>query len=393
MGDVEVRTAHLRELGLVRRRIEGGIAQDADDRDEELRADDVHLLVLPGDVDDAGVVELALGLERGDEHGVLAALLAAVRIELFEVRVVGLVARGVLLLGLHLEHDRDDLGAVLVALAEDVVALGGTVVLPLAHGDGVLGELGARERRGADAVELDLAMLLERLAEQLGVEPGALVEDALDLGVLVAQGEVVGLLLLEELRPEGGLGGLGLAPERDELARELLRGLLDREALLGVGTGEALLERGDLGVAVCDRAAELGLGLPHRRLALGIGALDPRLEHGDALLALGEVVRRLGAELLHRLARLLARTCERELALAALRLGERRLALMERMSELGVADLRRDLGIAALVDLEHLAAMRALDLRHGATSRASLLTVPSLRHPPDTMARGVSRGC
>ena len=164
LRDIDVLLAHKLELLLVGKRVHGGVAQQRDHGNEELRADHVHLLVAIAHVHDARVVQLALRLEQGDQHRVLAALLLAVRIELLEeVLVLVLGSRGVVLV-LHLEHDRDDLVPGLIALAEDEVALGavGSVV--------VLLEVGMRERRSAQLIELSLAVLLEGLAHHLGGE-------------------------------------------------------------------------------------------------------------------------------------------------------------------------------------------------------------------------------
>ena len=75
-------------------------------------------------VHDALVIELAVQLEHRDEYCVLAVLLAPVLVELGEMRLVGPLVGGRELLVLHLEHDRDELGAVIVALTVDEVTLG-----------------------------------------------------------------------------------------------------------------------------------------------------------------------------------------------------------------------------------------------------------------------------
>jgi hypothetical protein len=111
-------------------------------------------------VRDAGV-ELRVLFEHRDEHRVLAALVVAVLIELGEEVAVLLLRGGYVGLVLHLEHDRDVLHVVVAEVPEDVVTLrasGCVVVLP---------ERCVGERERAHAVELDLAMLLEGLAEEL----------------------------------------------------------------------------------------------------------------------------------------------------------------------------------------------------------------------------------
>ena len=193
VGDVDVLLLDLGELMAVLVGVARRVAQDGDDRDEELRPDDVHLGIAVRDVDDARVVQLAVGLEQADQHRVLALLVGAVAVELLEMVLVALVVRGLFLFVFHLEHDRDDLVAVGIELAEDVVALGALDV------GGVLLEVRVLEGRRAELVELDLAVLLERLAEHLGVEAGAHVAHALYLAFAVRDDRVLDPELLLEL--------------------------------------------------------------------------------------------------------------------------------------------------------------------------------------------------
>jgi len=110
--DVEVLLADKRQFALVFERTEGSIAQQRDDRDEELRSHDEHLGETVRHVDNPLIVELAFGLEQRHQDRVLAALLRAVLVELGEVVLVLLLHRVRIALVLHLEHDRDDLVAV-----------------------------------------------------------------------------------------------------------------------------------------------------------------------------------------------------------------------------------------------------------------------------------------
>ena len=89
-----------------------------------MRADHVHLLIAVTHVDNTRVIELALGLQQGAEHCILTALLSAIVVELLKEVLVLVLGRGLVVLVFHLEHDRDDLVAARVALAEDKVALG-----------------------------------------------------------------------------------------------------------------------------------------------------------------------------------------------------------------------------------------------------------------------------
>ena len=212
--DVDVLLAHGHELLLVRERAQGRVAQQGDHGDEELRTDDVHLGVAVAHVHDALVVELALRLEQRDQHRILAALGGAVVVELLEeVLVLVLGRRGVVLV-LHLEHDGDDLGAVAL-LAEDEVALAALARVV------VLLKVRIGERRHTQAVELRLAVLLERLAHHLGGKANLHVAQAFDLLVLVADELVARLLGLLELEGVARRGLLLARRAHGDLLREL----------------------------------------------------------------------------------------------------------------------------------------------------------------------------
>ncbi len=195
--DVDVLLAVLSKLLLVRERVHGRVAQQRDHRDKELRTNHVHLLVAVAHVHNTCVVELAFRLQQGAEHGVLATLLCAVVVELLKEVLVLVLGRRVIVLVFHLEHDGNDLVSVLVALTENEVALGAAARVV------VLLKVGIGEGRHAQAVELGLAVLLERLAHHLGGEARLHVAQALDLFVLVAQDGLVArtnLLDLELVR-------------------------------------------------------------------------------------------------------------------------------------------------------------------------------------------------
>lgn len=83
MRDVNILVLDGDELVFVVYGIEGGVAKKGDDRNEKLGADDVHLGVAVRNVDDARVVEVAVGLEERNEDGVFTMLLGAVFVELF----------------------------------------------------------------------------------------------------------------------------------------------------------------------------------------------------------------------------------------------------------------------------------------------------------------------
>ena len=153
--NVDVLLLVFRQLLLIAQRTHGGVAKKRNHGNEKLRANHVHLLVAIAHVHDAGVVKLALGFEQRAEHRVLTAFLATIVIEFLKEVLVFMFGRGLVVLVFHLEHNRNDLVAACVALAEDKVALGtlGRIVIFL--------EVRVRKRRHAQAIELGLAVLLE----------------------------------------------------------------------------------------------------------------------------------------------------------------------------------------------------------------------------------------
>ena len=163
---------------------------------------------------------------------------------------------GVVGLVLHLEHDGDDLVALLVEVAEDEVALGAL------HHLVVLLEVGAREGRRAQAVELDLAVLFQRLAEHLRGKARPHVLDALDLPLAVGDELVLRPKLLGQL----GLG-LGPSPGQLGLGAGLLRLQLVARPLHFAAQIVPLALDGHLGVLGC------GLGPLHRDLRFHGGLL------------------------------------------------------------------------------------------------------------------------
>lgn len=131
------------------------------DGNEELRSDHVHLLEAVRHISDASVVKLVFRLEQRNEHRIFAVLLLAIGIEFLEVRFVSFAIHRIVCLVLHLEHDGDDLVALFIKIAEDEIALGAFDHFV------VFLEIGMWEGGGAQTVELDLAVLLEALAEHL----------------------------------------------------------------------------------------------------------------------------------------------------------------------------------------------------------------------------------
>ena len=193
--------------------------------------------------------------------------------------------RGVVLV-FHLEHDRDDLVAVLVALAEDEVALGalGRVV--------VLLKVRIGKRRHAQAVELGLAMLLQGLAHHLGREARLHIAQALDLLVLKADYLCVGLAGLFQLKLMGGLHLLALGIAHGLLAGKgcpcVIALALDGGDGLHAGDLRRAFLRLRLGFKVRHFLFGRGYLLLHGLLRLGAGRL-----HGKVALACRRIQLRL----------------------------------------------------------------------------------------------------
>ena len=198
--------------------------------------------------------------------------------------------RRLLLLVLHLEHDGEQLVALVVVVAEDEVPLGA------AHSLVILLEVGARVGLQADAVKLRLAVLLERLADELGGQAHAVVAQALDV-VAVALDELV--------------FGLELALS---VVSKLVLALGHLLAQVGLGASAICLLHLELGLQLVAAALEVGRGAQQLCLALGAQGLllsrELRLEPRDLaregfLTLVGLVARslcgllRLGALLVH----------------------------------------------------------------------------------------------
>ena len=125
-------------------------------------------------------------------------LLTPVFVELLEEVLVPVLRGGRLVLVLHLEHDRDELGAILVVLRavvvpEDEIALaaGSRIV--------VLLEIRMGERPHAHFVEFVLAVPLKRFAHHFRRQSGLEVAQSFDLVITVANLREVFLLLRSEL--------------------------------------------------------------------------------------------------------------------------------------------------------------------------------------------------
>ena len=136
-------------------------------------------------------------------------------IEFLKEVLVFMLGRGLIVLVFHLEHNRNDLVAARVALAEDKVALGtlGRIVVFL--------EVRVGKRRHAQTIELGLAVLLERLAHHLGGQADLHVLKALNLFILVANQVIARALGLCKLELVCRLGLLLARIAHRQLARQL----------------------------------------------------------------------------------------------------------------------------------------------------------------------------
>ena len=242
VGDVDALRLDERKLRLVFQRVHRGIPEQRDDGNEKLRPHDVHFRITMENVDDSGVVEFALWFQQGYQNGIFAALLGAIPVELLQEILVPAFRRGIVALVLHFEHDRDDLGAGLVRIAEDVVALAAAARVV------VLLEIRPGKGGGPDAVEFGFAVLLQRFADHLGRQARLHVPQALD-----------GFIAVPELRlvffPERLLGELLLQLRMLETAFEFVALLLDRTD----GLGDRELLPGFHGVQLRIQPQDLGI--------------------------------------------------------------------------------------------------------------------------------------
>ena len=336
-----------------------------------------------------------------------------------------MLVRAVVALVFHLEHDGDDLVALVIGLPEHEVALRAVDHVV------VLLEVCLREGSGAHLVELDLAVLLERLAHHLGGKTGLHLLVTGDFLFLVSDelvfcAELRRHLLAQRAHFLLAFGGLQLHLRGKVVALALDLGpcLRDGELLLGregrlLGL-ELLRELGDLRIAGGGRVSQgpLVVGLGHSRVggALVGEARELRLELGDfgifarsdfgerrnllslrsagsrvvfafdRVEALGELrdFRIAGGDLVARLpAHFLTRKCHRLFAL----LSEELLAALDFPIELRVAHLLHDVRKARLVHLKHRPTMRTLNLIHrnlpilSFAQYITLDTTTSLRKP------------
>ena len=104
-------------------RLQGSVAKERDDGDEELWAHHVHLVVFVRHVGDA-IVELIVGFQHGHENGILAALGLSVFVEFFEEILVLFLGLGRLSFVFHLKHDAEEFDVVPIRFLEDVIAFG-----------------------------------------------------------------------------------------------------------------------------------------------------------------------------------------------------------------------------------------------------------------------------
>ena len=367
--DVDILPAHQLQLRAVLQAVKRRVAQQRDHGNEELRADDVHLGIAVGHVHDAAVVQLAVALQQGDQHGVLAALLPAVLVQLPEEVLVLVLGGGRIHLVLHLEHDGNELHALVRAVPVDEVALaaGARVV--------VLFKRGVLERQRADAVELRHAVLLQALADHLGGLLRLEVTVVRDLLVLLTDLQLVLLLRGFGAQLRGQLLPVHLVLQLHDLRVPALHGILHGEPRVRLALLQAALQLRDLRVLARQLQLPLRLRLPERGLLLRVAALQSRLELGDLLLLLaarlrrGEVDRQLffgqlRLQLRDLLLLLAARLRHGEVDRHALFGHERPLALRNLLSEFVVAHLLDDGRVSGFIDLKHFPALGALDFLH-----------------------------
>ena len=255
-------------------------------------------------------------------------------------------------------------------------------------------------------VELLLAVLLERLADELDREARALAAHALDLVVLLAEGLVFVAQLLGHRLLEGGLDlialelcGRELSLKRHDLLALLAHSPGDGEVALGVEGLLAGLRRGGL----CGSTGGLDRGLHSLELrlqagdegvlagGLGLGGRTGVRQVGRGLgLGAHEVGSGLGADVGELGLRSLTRACLGGGDGAALVLLDKSDALLDVALELRVAHLLDDGRVLGLVDGEGLPAVRTLDLGHDSPF-VCFAALKSTRRLGQQFARGAAR--
>ena len=113
---------HQRQFALRVQALLTRLAEERDKRNEELRTNDVHLLKAMTHVHDTAVIEFAIRLEHRHQHRIFAAFLTPVSIQFGEEIFVLMLGSRLVVLVLHLKHDRDILHAVFALVAEDEIA-------------------------------------------------------------------------------------------------------------------------------------------------------------------------------------------------------------------------------------------------------------------------------
>ena len=97
------------------------VVTNGDDRDKELRTYHIHLRITVRDIHDSFVVEITVCFKHGYQYRIFTVLLVSVFIEFTEEVFVFVLGGSRFIFVLHLKHDGDDLGAVIVIITEDEV--------------------------------------------------------------------------------------------------------------------------------------------------------------------------------------------------------------------------------------------------------------------------------
>ena len=163
--NVDVLIFQFGDLPSVMHGIQRRVAQKRDDRNEKLRADDVHFRVFVRHVDNARVVQFAVGFQHGHQNRVFAVLFGSVLVQFLEKVFVFVLCRRRVRLVFHFEHHGDELGAVGRAFAKDVIALAAR------FGVVVLFKIRVLKSGRPQAVELGFAMLFQRFADHFRRHP------------------------------------------------------------------------------------------------------------------------------------------------------------------------------------------------------------------------------
>ena len=152
------------QLPAVGKGIQGRIAQERNDRDEELGTYHIHLIIFIGNIHNSVIVEFVVNLEEGHQHRIFAFLFPPVLVKLLQKILILVFGCSLIHLVLHLEHDGDKFRPIR-GLPENKISL---TPCPSVI---VLLKVRRRKRSHPQRIKLIQTVLLQALSYHLGGLP------------------------------------------------------------------------------------------------------------------------------------------------------------------------------------------------------------------------------